>query len=192
MTHSKNGSSTTSRPASGACAGTMRSIAVFANAAIASSRSASASGSAARTSASSWLVALIAFSHANTAMRLPQIASSPVSMRRSMPRAITGATNGRMRGPTAVVTTSAVLISSIEPRLVRPAVDRAEVGDDGRPAALPDLGDRVRLRRVERVDQRVGDVREHHLVAALVEQLPHESATDVARAEVHRFHAGGR
>ena len=87
-------------------------MAVFANATTASRRSASASGSAARISASSRLVALIAFSHAKTAMRPPSMASCPISMRRSMPRAITGATNGRMRGPTAVVTTSAVEISS--------------------------------------------------------------------------------
>ena len=114
ITHSKNGSRVTFNPASGSCAGTIRSMAVLANAAVASRASATASGSAARTRDSSASVALMAFSQAKTASRCsPSITSSPDSIRCSMPRAITGATNGSTRGPTAVVTTSAVAISSM-------------------------------------------------------------------------------
>ena len=42
----------------------------------------------------------------------------------------------------------------------------------------------VRVDRVDRIDQRIGDVREHDLVPALAQQQTDESAPDVARAEM--------
>ena len=78
----------------------------------------------------------MAFSHAKTASRFPSTTSSPDSIRRWMPRAITGATNGSTRGPTAVVTTSAVAISSISaPSSVRLLTARKSVTTWVRPPA---------------------------------------------------------
>ena len=88
------------------CSGTMRSTAVLAKTA---RTPISASGPCLSTSARSTSVAPRAFSHAMTA-------SGPAEIGRArMPAAIAGATNLRMLGPTAVVTTDAAAISATRP-----------------------------------------------------------------------------
>jgi hypothetical protein len=96
----------TSRPASADWAGTIRSTAVLAKTALAATAGHSGSGTFERMCSASVSVALMAFSHAITAR-----GAAPSGRLRS-PAAITGATNFRTVGPTAVVTMSAEAISS--------------------------------------------------------------------------------
>ena len=71
---------------------------------------------------------------------------------------------------------------------VRGAVDRPEAGDDRVAAALADGVHGVPIDRVDRVDERRGDIREDELVPALVQQQADEAAPDVAGAEVDGLH----
>jgi len=96
----------TSRPCPASWLGTIRSTAVFANTA-AASRGPAAVSHCADTSDFRMSVALMAFSHAITCS-----GASPAALA-AIPLAITGATNLRICGPTAVVTTSAVAISAM-------------------------------------------------------------------------------
>ena len=104
--HSKYVSTVTSRPSSPACPGTIRSTAVFAKTARAASVSHSSGDARSRMCSTSTFVALIAFSQAITA------SGAAPSARARSPSTMTGATNFRMVGPTAVVTISAREISA--------------------------------------------------------------------------------
>ena len=70
-------------------------------------------------------------------------------------------------------------------------VDGREAVDDGGGGVLADGADLVGVRLLQSGDQGVGDVREHQLVAGLVQQQADEAAADVPCADVdclHRLH----
>ena len=99
-----------------------------------------------------------------------------------------GATNFRIVGPTAVVTTFAPAISSITSSgCVALLIARKPVTTVSRPPS-PTSCTVYSETRVDRIDERCGDIREHQLVAALVQQQSDEAAPDVARAEVDGLH----
>ena len=140
IAHSKNGSTVTSTPAPAGCAGTIRSTAVLAKTAR-PARASQASAASALTSSRSRSVALMAFSHA-------MICSGGADgSRRASPATMCGATNFRIVGPTAVVTTLAVAISStISSGCVALLIAR-KPGHHAVAAALADLVDGVRRSR---------------------------------------------
>src|SRR5690606_35600120 len=67
-------------------------------------------------------------------------------------------------------------------------VHRAETDDRGGGRVLADGAHRVGLGLLQLLDELGGDVGEHHLAAALVQQQPYEAATDVAGPEMHCPH----
>ena len=106
----------TSRPASAAWAGTIRSTAVLANTALAATAGHSASGTGARMCSRQHVGGVDGVLAGHDGQR-----AAPPGRLRS-PAAITGATNLSTVGPTAVVTMSAAAISAItagsSPRLL--------------------------------------------------------------------------
>ena len=99
-----------------------------------------------------------------------------------------GATNLRIVGPTAVVTTFAVAISSTTASASVALLIARKPGHDGVDTAFADLVDGVGGDAVDRVDERGRDIREHEVIAALVQEQPDEPAADVAGAEVDGLH----
>ncbi len=72
--------------------------------------------------------------------------------------------------------------------LLRARIQRAEVVHRPDGGVLPHLVDVVAARCRQLVDERARDIREHHLIAGLVQQQSNKPAADVPGSEMHCLH----